>query len=710
MNLRNLDAPDAVTYLDDVKAYLLDDPASFSVFVQQLGCLLHGNSSQISFERAIVAIANILRDNPPLFNGVNALLRNGDRVECPSAGDANGQVGLFVLGSRPVAVGMPVSTDELLGVLERSLDVWRVLLRRRELGMEYFACLAQLLQVLLDDDSSLGSVQKATVYRCLRDLGDVYSILPPSMFLNHVRHQGKAELQMKQGGASSDIFMSVIKGTPICFRVLRMYDVPEEEREVLYKKFCKEVLVWRQLKHPNVLPFLGANTESFKPRFCFLSYWMNHGSITAYLRKHPGHDRLAAVHDIVSGIDYLHHLDPPVTHNDLKGANILVTDELACCLADFGLSSILESQRMGNKSMSWGGSVCWMAPELMTCEDERERIDRKAGDIFSLGCTIYEIYTGNPPHYQCHNLANVIFAVSFERKRPEVPPANPPPNSWRSAVNHGAGGWTEAELDLWWLVQQCWAHEPTQRPEIHLVKANVEGLRNMDRRARGIKVGKGEGSMRVHGGERRSPRPSKVVGAVEVDVSVVEAGQRARAREWVERERGILEEAQPSMGHRKRYTEEQRRPPFDETTESVCDRYPTPLPTTRLVGDKRYTQPSGSSSQLQRMKPEAEGGLTQWTRARPPSPHPRIIRHKTVISLGLPSPPLTPSNSDTSEPSPSNISSGNNCPLDLDVEWKRSSPKQSYMRPAEPRVAVFRRESRPLRPAHLRYAIVIESD
>lgn len=178
--------------------------------------------------------------------------------------------------------------------------------------------------------------------------------------------------------------------------------------------------------------------------------------------------------------------------------------------------------------------------------------------------------------------------------------------------------------------------------------------------------------------------------------------------------------SQPSMGHRKRYTEEQRRPPFDETTESVCDRYPTPLPTTRLVGDKRYTQPSGSSSQLQRMKTEAEGGLTQWTRARPPSPHPRIIRHKTIISLGLPSPPLTPSNSDTSEPSPSesppplppapSISAGNNCPLDLDVEWKRSPPKQSYMRPAEPRVAVFRRESRPLRPAHLRYAIVIESD
>ncbi|KAJ2923629.1 hypothetical protein H1R20_g13463, partial [Candolleomyces eurysporus] len=179
------------------------------------------------------------------------------------------------------------------------------------------------------------------------------------------------------------------------------------------------------------------------------------------------------INEIVAGIDYLHHLDPPVTHNDIKGANVLVTDALTCCLADFGLSLILESQRLGNKSPTLAGSICWMAPELMTAGElessdpnggqaVKREIDRKAGDIFALGCTIYEIYTGKPPHYHLNHIANVVCAVVIERKRPEVPPPE--------------REWTETEIDMWWVVGQCWQHEPTTRPNIRLVKSYLEGL------------------------------------------------------------------------------------------------------------------------------------------------------------------------------------------------------------------------------------------
>lgn len=81
---------------------------------------------------------------------------------------------------------------------------------------------------------------------------------------------------------------------------------------------------------------------------------------------------------------------------------MLVTDALTCCLADFGLSLILESQRLGNKSPTLAGSICWMAPELMRAGEpreppdpgqvvKREPIDRKAADIYALGCTVYEV-------------------------------------------------------------------------------------------------------------------------------------------------------------------------------------------------------------------------------------------------------------------------------------------------------------------------------
>jgi len=59
--------------------------------------------------------------------------------------------------------------------------------------------------------------------------------------------------------------------------------------------FCSEVLVWRQLRHPNILPFIGANLELFEPRFCFISPWMNNGDIMSYLKQHPDHDRFKTV-------------------------------------------------------------------------------------------------------------------------------------------------------------------------------------------------------------------------------------------------------------------------------------------------------------------------------------------------------------------------------------------------------------------------------
>ena len=57
----------------------------------------------------------------------------------------------------------------------------------------------------------------------------------------------------------------------------------------------REALVWKQLDHPNVLPFLGVNEKLFAPSFCLISPWHSHGNLMVYLEKHPGHDRGVAV-------------------------------------------------------------------------------------------------------------------------------------------------------------------------------------------------------------------------------------------------------------------------------------------------------------------------------------------------------------------------------------------------------------------------------
>ncbi|KAK0503541.1 hypothetical protein EDD18DRAFT_1063715, partial [Armillaria luteobubalina] len=87
--------------------------------------------------------------------------------------------------------------------------------------------------------------------------------------------------------------------------------------------FCWEALVWRQLRHPNVLPFLGVSQNLFAPSYCLISPWMVNGNILSYLQAHPDHDRLTSLVQVADTMEYLHNLDPPIIHADIRGVRSL---------------------------------------------------------------------------------------------------------------------------------------------------------------------------------------------------------------------------------------------------------------------------------------------------------------------------------------------------------------------------------------------------
>lgn len=70
-------------------------------------------------------------------------------------------------------------------------------------------------------------------------------------------------------------------------------------------------------------------------------------------------------------------------------ANILVSDDRTCCLADFGLAHAIETQQ-GNRSSTIQGSTRWLSPELLDPFTYPAKGARPAGDIYAFGCTIYE--------------------------------------------------------------------------------------------------------------------------------------------------------------------------------------------------------------------------------------------------------------------------------------------------------------------------------
>jgi mitogen-activated protein kinase kinase kinase len=202
-----------------------------------------------------------------------------------------------------------------------------------------------------------------------------------------------------------------------------------------------EIGLLRELKHPNIVQYLGSNTEATYLNI-FLEY-VPGGSVASMLVNYgPLGESLIAnfVRQILTGLAYLHSKD--IIHRDIKGANILVDNKGSVKISDFGISKRVEaSSLLGSQSKKGGpstassggnvassapgasqrvslqGSVFWMAPEVV----KQTAYTRKA-DIWSLGCLIIEMLSGAHPHPNCSQL-QAIFKIGGGRAeaRPSVP-------------------------------------------------------------------------------------------------------------------------------------------------------------------------------------------------------------------------------------------------------------------------------------------------
>ncbi len=103
------------------------------------------------------------------------------------------------------------------------------------------------------------------------------------------------------------------------------------------------------------------------------------------------------IRDIASALNYLHAKNPPIIHQDIKPANILIGDDGEFLLSDFGISikAILSKSNLDNsgKDLSMSGTVPYMAPERFS----RNNRPILANDIYSLGATVFELITGHLP-------------------------------------------------------------------------------------------------------------------------------------------------------------------------------------------------------------------------------------------------------------------------------------------------------------------------
>ena len=104
----------------------------------------------------------------------------------------------------------------------------------------------------------------------------------------------------------------------------------------LFQKSCrdrlmKEVYIHFSLNHPNIVKFYGLVFETGNQGKCgFVLEFMTNGDLLEYfINKRPNLSfKLRLLHDVASGMEYLHTRIPPIIHGDLKMNNILISDDL----------------------------------------------------------------------------------------------------------------------------------------------------------------------------------------------------------------------------------------------------------------------------------------------------------------------------------------------------------------------------------------------
>ncbi|XP_056096897.1 TRAF2 and NCK interacting kinase a isoform X3 [Rhinichthys klamathensis goyatoka] len=127
------------------------------------------------------------------------------------------------------------------------------------------------------------------------------------------------------------------------------------------------------------------------------------GSVTDLIKNTKGNslreDWTAYIcREILRGLTHLHH--HKVIHRDIKGQNVLLTENAEVKLVDFGVSAQLD--RTVSRRNTFIGTPYWMAPEVIACDENPEATYDYKSDLWSLGITAIEMAEGAPPLCDMH--------------------------------------------------------------------------------------------------------------------------------------------------------------------------------------------------------------------------------------------------------------------------------------------------------------------
>jgi eukaryotic-like serine/threonine-protein kinase len=231
----------------------------------------------------------------------------------------------------------------------------------------------------------------------------------------------RVEREIGRGGmATVYLAHDLEQGMPVAIKVMHRGLAATLGSE----RFLREIEIAASLDHARIVPLYYSGDAG--GLLYYVMRYIEGESLYERLereRQLPLSDALRIALDVADGLGYAHGRG--VLHRDVKPENILLAADHAL-VADFGLARAIGAadRRKLTETGVMLGTIFYMSPEQLRADRD---LDQRA-DIYSLGCIVYEMLTGEPP-YSGRSLEDVISRIvrapipSARRLRPEVPPA-----------------------------------------------------------------------------------------------------------------------------------------------------------------------------------------------------------------------------------------------------------------------------------------------
>ncbi|KAF8596621.1 kinase-like protein [Ceratobasidium sp. AG-I] len=241
-----------------------------------------------------------------------------------------------------------------------------------------------------------------------------------------------------------------------------------EDPKTTLTRFQDEVHLWFSLRYDHILPFYGVGMMQAAGRtriYGVSPYLPNHDAVT-YRKEHPFSVEvsLQIAVDSALALKYLHERDPPTVHFNMCTQNILIDNAGRGVLGGFSLSTELPAS--GSQSSTNPASLPTEMPRFRAPEYHNDSSFpiKTSADVWGWAMTALELVSGEAPFYETTNDFQAITAmVRGERPNRDAHP--------------GVEQLSDPDA-LWQLLEECWAHEESKRPDMAEVVLRIKGIRD----------------------------------------------------------------------------------------------------------------------------------------------------------------------------------------------------------------------------------------